>query len=117
MHRVTRSCPRSSQLPLFCLLPIRPRWESLPAVVMPHPEVPFEGFLVGIEKVVVGSDATPGVHLGERLKLWQLGFRQCLRILNELHHLFAPLYVQPLLVRVVAERPLLEFLRAAGDLC
>jgi hypothetical protein len=33
MHRVTRSSPQSSQLPLFRPLPNWPRWESLPADV------------------------------------------------------------------------------------
>ncbi len=85
-------------------------------VVMPHPEVPFQGLLVRVEQVVIGGHAPPGVNVGERLELRQLGLRQRLRIPDELHHFLAPLRVEPLPVCVVVERALLELLRAAGDL-
>ncbi len=85
-------------------------------MVMPHPEVPFEGLLVGVEQIVIRSDAASGVHVLERLEFRQLDFRQRLRVLDELLHLVAPLIVETLPVRVVVERALLELIGPACDL-
>ncbi len=65
---------------------------------------------------MIGSDTPPGMHVRQRLELRQLGLRQPLGVLDELHHLLAPVRVELLPVRVVVERPLLKLLRAAGDL-
>ena len=40
-------------------------------VVVPHPEVPLEGLLVGHQQIVVRGNAAPGVHVLQRLELRQ----------------------------------------------
>ena len=85
-------------------------------VVVPHAKVPLERLLVGLEELMVGGNAAPGVHVRERLEFRQLGLRQCLGGVDQRQHLLAPLGVQALPVAVVVEGALLEFPGAAGDL-
>src|SRR6516162_9212517 len=63
-------------------------------MVMPHPEVSLQRFLVNVKEVMIRSDAASGVHMLERLELRQYGFRQRLRFMDQCHHLVFPLRVQ-----------------------
>ncbi len=85
-------------------------------MVVPHPEVPLEGLLVGVEQPVVGGDAPAGVHVLQRLELGQEGLRQGLGVPDQGAHLVLPLVVEPLPVLIIVEGALLELLGAAGDL-
>ncbi len=85
-------------------------------VVVPHPEVTLECFLVRVQNVVIRGDAAARVNVLQRFEFRKHRFRKGLRVADELHHLFLPLREQPFPVRVIVEGALLEFLRAPRDL-
>ena len=84
-------------------------------MVLPHPVVAFQGFLIRVEQVMVGGDSTACMDMFQGLELRDFNFPQLLRIADQRHHFFFPLRVQPLPVGVIVKGALLEFLCAAGN--
>ena len=83
-------------------------------MVLPHPEIAFERFLIRFENVVVRGDPAAGVDVLQRLELRKLNLRQRLGVPNQTHHLVFPLSEETLPVCVVVEgAPFKLFVRLA----
>ncbi len=85
-------------------------------MVLPHPEVAFQRFLIRVEQVMVGRDSTACMDMLQGLELRDFNLPQLLRIADQRHHLFFPLREQSLPVVVIVKGAALELLRAAGNL-
>src|SRR5579862_2787122 len=81
-------------------------------MVLPHPKIAFQRFLIRFENVVIGGDSAAGVDVLQRLEVRKIQLRKGLGLSNQAHHLILPLSEEPFPIRVVVKRATLKLLCA-----